>query len=92
MFGAGFSLEALQACLAELPPVELKGMVLLKNARHLQHHPFEQLFPTGVAREAVAEAVAEIVEYTRGCQQVTERLWALGAIPLSNFAIVEYGL
>lgn len=87
MLEAGFSLVALHTCLADLPPVELKGMVLLR-----QHHPVGQLFPTGLPREVVAEAVTEIVGYTRRCQYAAEQLSALTAIPLTTFAIVEYGL
>ena len=49
MFEAEFSLEALHLCLADLPPVELKGMVLLRERR-----PLGQFFPTGFAREVVA--------------------------------------
>ena len=87
MFEAEFSLETLRACLAHLPSVELKGMVLLR-----QHHPAGQFFPTGLPREVVAEAVAEIVGYTQCCQRAAQQLASLTAIPLTAFAIVEYGL
>lgn len=87
MFEAGFSLEALQMCLAELPPVELKGMALLRERR-----PLGQFFPTGLPREVVADAVAEIVGYTQRCQRAAQQLSALTAIPLTTFAIVEYGV
>ena len=89
MFQADFSLEALRGCLADLAPVELKGMVLLR-----QHRPYlsSQLFPTGLPREAVAEAVTEIVSYTQRCQRAAQQLALLTAIPLAAFAIVEYGL
>ncbi len=69
MFETGFSQVSLQTCLANVPPVELKGMVLLKDAQHPQHYPAGQFFPTGLPREVVAEAVTELVGYTRRCQQ-----------------------
>ncbi len=87
MFEAEFSLETLRACLVQLPPVELKGMVLLR-----QHHPAGQFFPTGLPREVVAEAVTEIVGYTQRCQRAVQQLSKLAAVPLAAFEIVEYGL
>ena len=87
MFETGFSQVSLQTCLANVPPVELKGMVLLR-----QHHPAGQFFPTGVPREVVADAVTELVGYTRRCQQACRQLAQLAAVPLTTFAIVEYGL
>jgi hypothetical protein len=87
MFEAEFSLEALHLCLADLPPVELKGMVLLRERR-----PLGQFFPTGFAREVVADAVTEIVGYTQRCQRAVQQLSELTAIPLTAFAIMEYGL
>ena len=62
-------------------------MVLLR-----QHHPVGQFFPTGLPREIVAEAVAEIVGYTQRCQRAVQQLSELAAVPLTAFAIVEYGL
>lgn len=87
MFEAEFSLPTLRACLIPLPPVELKGMVLLR-----QHHLDGEFFPTGLPRERVAEAVVEIVGYTQRCQRAAQQLASLTAIPLTAFAIVEYGL
>lgn len=87
MFEAEFSLEALSICLADLPPVELKGMALLRERR-----PLGQFFPTGLAREVVAEAVTEIVDYTQRCQRAVQQLSELTAIPLTTFTMVEYGL
>ncbi len=87
MFETGFSLEALHTCLAKLPTVELKGMTLLRECR-----PLGGLLPTGLPREIVAEAVTEIVGYTQRCQRAVEQLSSLTAIPLTAFAVVEYGL
>ena len=87
MVEAGFTLQSLRACLAELPQVELKGMALLRERR-----PLGQFFPTGLPRTAVAEAVVEIVAYTQRCQYAAELLTALSAVPVTAFAIVEYGL
>ena len=40
MFDAGLTIESLRDCLAGLPPVELKGMALLRERR-----PHGQFFP-----------------------------------------------
>lgn len=87
MFEAEFSLPTLRACLVQLPPVELQGMVLLRR-----HHLAGQFFPTGLPRTEIAEAVAEIVGYTQRCQRAAQQLVSLTAIPLTAFATVEYGL
>lgn len=87
MFQVTFTVQSLLDCLAGLPPVELKGMVLLR-----QHHPAGQFFPTGLPREVVAQAVTEIVGYTQRCQRAVQQLSELEAVPLTAFAIVEYGL
>lgn len=87
MFETGFSPEALRVCLAELPPVELKGMALLR-----ERHPQGQFTPTGLPREVVAEAVVEILAYTQSCQRAAQQLSVLAAVPLLALAIVEFGL
>lgn len=87
MFETGFSLEALRTCLAELQPVELKGMTLLRECR-----PLGRFLPTGLPREVIGEAVTEIVGYTQRCQRAVEQLSSLRAISLTTFAVVEYGL
>lgn len=93
MFDAGLTVESLRDCLADLPPVELKGMTLLRECR-----PNGQFFPqltsrqNGISREAVAEAVSEMVAYTQRCRQTAQQLARLVPIPLTKFSILEYGL
>ena len=87
------TVESLRGCLAGLPPVELKGMALLKERR-----PHGQFFPqltggqNGIAREIIAEAVTEIVGYTERCRRAAQQLAKLTPIPLTAFSILEYGL
>lgn len=94
MFDAGLTLESLRDCLADLPPVELKGMTLLRECR-----PTGQFFPQltsrpngGISREVIAEAVSEMVAYTQRCRQTAGQLARLIPIPLTTFSILEYGL
>ena len=93
MFDAGLTIESLRDCLADLPPVELKGMALLKERR-----PHGQFFPqlTGgqnaISRAVIAEAVTEIVGYTERCRRAAQPLAKLTPIPLTAFSILEYGL
>jgi hypothetical protein len=93
MFDAGLTLESLRDCLAGLPPVELKGMALLRERR-----PHGQFFPQlegrgkGIPRELIAEAVTEIVGYTERCRRAAQQLAKLAPIPLTTFSILEYGL
>lgn len=93
MFDAGLTIESLRDCLAGLPPVELKGMALLKERR-----PHGQFFPQltggqkGISREVITEAVTEIVGYTERCRRAAQQLAKLTPISLTAFSILEYGL
>ena len=93
MFDAGLTVESLRDCLAGLPPVELKGMALLKERR-----PHGQFFPqlaseqNGISRAVIAEAVTEIVGYTERCRRAAQQLMKLAPISLTAFSILEYGL
>ena len=93
MFDAGLTIESLRDCLAGLPPVELKGMALLKERR-----PNWQFFPqlTGgqqdIPREVIAEAVTEIVGYTERSRRAAQQLAKLTPVPLTAFSILEYGI
>lgn len=93
MFDAGLSVESLRDCLADLPPVELKGMTLLRECR-LTGQFFPQLSsrPNGIAREVIAEAVSEMVAYSQRCRHTAGQLARLVPIPLTTFSILEYGL
>ena len=93
MFSAGMTAETLRDYLAGLPPVELKGMALLRECR-----PQGQFFPhleggqQGIPRETIAEVVTEIVGYTERAQQMREVLTQLAAVPLSQMAVLDYGI
>lgn len=93
MFDAGLSVESLRDCLTGLSPVELKGMALLRECR-LDGQFFPQLNgrQQNLSRDAIAEAVTEIVEYTERCRRATQQLETLAPIPLTAFSILEYGL
>ena len=93
MFDAGLTVESLRDCLAGLPPVELKGMALLRERRsHGQFFPPLENGQMGIPREVIAEAVTEIVAYTDRSRRAAQQLAKLTPIPLIAFSILEYGL
>ena len=93
MFDAGLTVESLRDCLATLPPVELKGMALLRERRpHGQFFPHLQGGQPGIPREVIAKAVTEIVGYTERCRRAAQQLATLAPIPVTAFSILEYGI
>lgn len=86
MFGTGMTVESLRDCLAATAPVDLLGMRLLKAC------PQPGLYPTDLPREALKEAVSEIVDYTGRCAAAARRLSHLAPIPLTTLACLEFGL
>lgn len=87
MFGSGISLETLHDCLANVSPVDLQGMRLLKARPNSTG-----LFPQNVPRATVKEAVIELVQYTERCNATAHRLRNLAPIPLTNLSVIEFGL
>lgn len=81
---SGFTLDALHECLDTLAPLELMGMTLLRSSH--------QLFPTGLPRTTLREAVAELVAYTERCAKTVAQLMTLSPIPLAAVSVMEYGL
>jgi hypothetical protein len=88
---AGISSQDLRNCLALLEPIELKGMVLLREHRS-QGQRFPRIGENGLTRETVAEAVIEVRQYVGRCLDAKEQLENLTPIPLTSFSILEYGL
>ena len=86
MGSIAFGLDELQLCLLSIPPVELKGMGLLREQPHLI---------TGTARlprETLVEAVTELVAYTGRCAAAVRQLTNLTPIPLLNASMLEFGV
>ena len=73
--------------LEETAPKDLKAMHLLKQ--HGQQD--NRLIPQGVAREDIQAATRELIQYTKTCQDLAERLRNLRPIPLQNDQW-QYGL
>ena len=82
----GLTHTALAEILAAVEPVELKGVALLRRC-HL-----EPLFPAGIDPAEMAEAVVEIVDYTRQCEASLHRLKGLRPIPLTGVSIEEFSI
>ena len=89
MFDAGLTLTSLRDCLAQIEPVQLLGMELLK-----QHssHPQGHWFPIGIPRNQMVDAVTELVGYTRRCAYAAEQIKQLTSVPLTAIALLEFGL
>ena len=86
MFDSGITAESLRECLSNVPPVKLLGTELLKT-----HRPQSGIFPTGVPRDQLKEAVIEIIAYTARCATAAKQLSHLTPIPLTTI-FVEFGL
>jgi hypothetical protein len=88
MIANNFALESLRECLVNVPPVELKGMALLR-----ERPPVAGFFPAlDMPRAVIAEAVAELVAYTQRSQHVAAQLAKLAPIPLTTISLFDYGL
>jgi hypothetical protein len=82
------NLEVLNECLANVPPVELKGMALLR-----ERPPGAGFFPPlDMPRAVITEAVAELVAYTQQSQHAAAQLAKLAPIPLTTLSLLDYGL
>jgi hypothetical protein len=83
------TLTSLRDCLAQVEPVTLLGMELLKQG---SLHPQVGWFPTGIARSQMIEAVTELVGYTRRSAYAATQISHLAAVPLTSLQLMEYGL
>lgn len=83
------TLTGLRDCLAQVEPVKLLGMELLK-----QHSAYPQggWFPRGIPRSQLVEAVTELVGYTRRCAYAARQVGNLTSVPLVSVPIVEFAL
>ncbi|QYU66497.1 hypothetical protein J4558_16130 [Leptolyngbya sp. 15MV] len=82
-------MTSLRECLAQVEPVKLLGMELLKQG---SAQPQGSWFPTGIPRSQMVEAVTELVGYTRRCAYAAMQMSHLAAVPLTSVQLVEYGL
>lgn len=82
MPSTGMTTDLLRDCLADIAPVDLLGMRLLRACPQ----------PADLPRETLTQAVVEMIEYTGRCQAAAQRLSQLAPIPLITVAIPEYGL
>ncbi len=85
MSSMGITHHDLCACLSAIAPVELLGMTLLRQGS-------PQMIPADVPRDALRQAVTEIIAYTGRCAVAAQRLRDLSPIPLAHIVIPEFGL
>jgi hypothetical protein len=83
----GLDVLALVDCLGQAPPVELKGLELLRQLRPLAGAWFPQL-PAAV----LAEATAQIIDYTEACAATVRKLQVLPPVTLGTLPIMEFCL
>lgn len=86
MDNVSFALNELVACLAATPPLELKGMGLLREQPHLISSTAR------IPRPQLIDAVTEIVAYTGRCAAAVRSLASLTPVPLLSVSIGEFGL
>jgi len=84
----GMTQERLVATLGQVGPVKLLGLDLL---RRLQPRG-EDWFPTDVERHTLAQATAELIDYTRACRAARACLERLPPVPLTDKAVLEFPL
>jgi len=85
------SLDVLELvdCLSQIPPVELQAVRLLNDLRLTATGG--GWFPT-VPPETVVSATREIIDYTKSCAALLEKLTSLTPITLSTVEILEWPL
>lgn len=84
----GMTTEYLVECLRQIPPVELKGLELLRRLR-LQTGEW---FPTGASSGEVIEATTQLIAYTQACSTAANRLERLTPVLLTDISVVEFPL
>jgi hypothetical protein len=84
------SLDSIQLmdCLSQIPPVELQAVKLLNDLRLTATSGW---FPT-VPPETVVSATREIIDYTKSCAVLLEKLTSLAPVTLSTVEILEWPL
>ena len=73
-------------CLSQIPPVELQAVKLLNDLRLTTLGGW---FPT-VPSDAVVSATREIIDYTKSCAALNEKLTSLAPVTLSTVEILEW--
>lgn len=86
MDNVSFALNEFLSCLASTPPLDLKGMGLLREQPHLISGTAR------IPRPQLIEAVTEIVAYTGRCAAVARNLATLTPVPILSVSIGEFGI
>ena len=86
MDNISFALNEFMSCLLSIPPLDLKGMGLLREQPHLLGG-FVQ-----VPRPQLVEAVTEIVAYTGRCAVAARSLASLTPVPILTVSVPEFGI
>jgi hypothetical protein len=83
----GIDVQSLVACLEQVPPVNLKGVELLRQLRAISGDWFPQ-----VSADVLSEATAEMIEYTKASAAAVRKLQAVPPIPLRVLPVAEFCL
>ena len=73
--------EQFNQLLLDLPPMELKGVALLRQFRATGVMPTD--------KEQVTEATRQLVTYTSACEAMARSLQSLPPVPAEESALVE---
>ncbi len=84
---AAFDVLTLVDCLSQVPPVELKGLDLLRQIRPLNGDWFPQ-----VPAALVVEATVQLIDYTQTCAAAIHKLQALPPVTLRALPMMEFSL
>lgn len=79
-------LAILSSTFADLPPLDLIGMRLLRD------QPLAIFGQAAIPRETLVGAVTEIVAYTERCAAAARSLAHLTPVPVTSVSIWEYSL
>ena len=86
MSSVSFALNELVSCLASTPPLDLKGMGLLREQPHLISGTAR------IPRPQLIDAVTEIVAYTGSCAAAARSLANLTPVPVLSLRLGGCGI
>ncbi len=87
LYASNHNVLTLVDCLGKVPPVELKGLELLRQLRPLTGDWFPQ-----VSAALLSEATVQLIDYTQACAAAIHKLQALPPITFRALPMMEFCL
>ena len=88
MTGFAMTLERMIGCLTGVEPLQLTGMVLLRQ----RHSPANGRDPAHADRDTLRQATLELMAYTQRCQQWLRQVSQLPPVAVMTALQPEFGL